>query len=148
MNYLSSHFALAEFLVSQTAERMGIDNDPPIEVVQALKRTAMGLEAVRVRLGSAPIVVKSGYRCLELNRAIGSKDTSQHLNGEAADFIAPGFGTPQEIVAALRDSGIEYDQLILEYAARGRGWVHISFTAAPRHMALQIDASGTRPLWG
>ena len=148
MTDLSPHFSLAEFLVSATAERLGIDNDPPLEVIQALKRTALGLEAVRVRLAGAPILITSGYRCLPLNRAIGSKDTSQHVNGEAVDFIAPRFGTPTEIVAALRDSGIAYDQLILEYAGTGRGWVHCSFTAAPRHMALQIDASGTRPLWG
>ncbi len=144
---LSPHFTLAEFLVSDTAERRGIDNDPPLEVVQALKRTALGLEAVRVRLGGTPIIITSGFRCLDLNRAIGSKDNSQHVKGEAADFIAPRFGTPQEIVAALRDSGIEYDQLILEFATRGRGWVHMSFTDNPRHQALQIDAGGTRPLW-
>lgn len=128
---LSPHFALAEFLVSETAARLGIDNDPPLEVVQALKRTAQGLELVRVRLGLAPIIITSGYRSLALNRAIGSKDTSQYVTGEAADFICPRFGTPAEIVVALRDSGIEYDQLILEFAGSGRGWVHCSFSAAP-----------------
>jgi hypothetical protein len=96
----------------------------------------------------APITIKSGYRSLALNRAIGSKDTSQHIKGQAADFIAPRFGTPLEIVTALRDSGIAYDQLILEFAGKGRGWVHVSFADNPRNMALQIDASGTRPLWG
>lgn len=145
---LSPHFSLAEFTVSDTAARKGIDNDPPIEVLAAMKRTATGLEAVRVRLGGAPIIATSGYRCLALNRAIGSKDTSQHIKGEAVDFIAPRFGTPTEIAAALRDSGIEYDQLILEFAGTGRGWVHCSFSHAPRRHALQIDASGTRPLWG
>lgn len=145
---LSPHFTLAEMTVSETAERRGIDNDPPLKVVQALKRTAQGLEAIRVRLGGVPIIVSSGYRSLELNRAIGSKDTSQHGKGEAADFIAPRFGTPTEIVAALRDSGIEYDQLILEFAGAGRGWVHCSFSANPRHQALQIDRQGTCPLWG
>ena len=144
---LSPHFTLAEFLVSDTAERRGIDNDPGIEVIPALKRTAQGLEAVRVRLGMAPIIITSGFRCLALNRAIGSKDTSQHVRGEAADFICPRFGTPQEIVAALVQAGIEYDQLILEFAGRGKGWVHISFSDKPRHMALQIDEKGTRPLW-
>jgi zinc D-Ala-D-Ala carboxypeptidase len=69
--------------------------------------------------------------------------TSQHMTGQAADFISPGFGSPAEIAAALRDSGIEYDQLILEF---GR-WVHISFAPKPRHMALIIDAEGTRPMW-
>jgi zinc D-Ala-D-Ala carboxypeptidase len=145
---LSAHFTLAELTVSDTAARRGIDNGPPLDAVQALKRTALGLEAVRVRLGGAPVIVTSGYRSLALNRAIGSKDTSQHIKGEAVDFICPRFGTPAEIVAALRDSGIEYDQLILEFAGTGRGWVHCSFSAAPRHMALMIDEQGTRPLWG
>ena len=66
--------------------------------------------------------------------------------GEAADFICPRFGTPAEIVAAVRDSGIPFDQLILEYARNGGGWVHMSFTDRPRRMALEIDAQGTRPL--
>lgn len=143
---LSPHFALAEFCVSDTAARRGIDNTPPGHVIQALERTALGLEAVRVRLGTAPITITSGYRSLPLNRLIGSRDSSQHVMGEAADFICPRFGTPAEIVAAVRDSGIPFDQLILEYARNGGGWVHMSFTDRPRRMALEIDAQGTRPL--
>lgn len=141
---LSPHFTLAEFTVSDTAARKGIDNTPPDSAMPALRRTAQGLEAVRVRLGMAPITVTSGYRSLALNRAIGSKDTSQHTKGEAADFICPRFGSPSEVAWSLRDSGIEFDQLILEF---GR-WVHISFTDKPRHMVLEIDAKGTRPLGG
>ena len=143
---LSPHFALAEFCVSDTAARRGIDNTPPGHVIQALERTALGLEAVRVRLGTAPITITSGYRSLPLNRLIGSRDSSQHVMGEAADFICPRFGTPAEIVAAVRDSGIPFDQLILEYARNGGGWVHMSFADRPRRMALEIDAQGTRPL--
>lgn len=143
---LSPHFALAEFAVSDTASRRGIDNTPPGHVIPALTRTALGLEAVRVRLGTAPITITSGYRSLPLNRLIGSRDSSQHVLGEAADFICPRFGTPKEIVAAMRDSGIPFDQLILEYAGKGAGWVHVSFTDNPRRMALEIDAQGTRLL--
>ena len=141
---LSPHFTLAEFTVSDTAARKGIDNTPPDGVLPALRKTAQGLEAVRVRLGMAPITITSGYRCLALNRAIGSKDSSQHPLGQAADFICPRFGTPREIVAALRDSGIAFDQLIVEFDR----WVHISFADKPRHMVLEIDAKGTRPLGG
>lgn len=143
---LSPHFALAEFAVSDTAARRGIDNTPPGHVIPALTRTALGLEAVRVRLGTAPITITSGYRSLPLNRLIGSRDSSQHVLGEAADFICPRFGTPKEIVAALRDSGIPFDQLILEFAGKGAGWVHVSFTDNPRRMALEIDSQGTRLL--
>lgn len=143
MTQLSSHFTLAEMTTSQEAARRDIDNTPPLEVVPHLVRTAQGLEAVRVRLGGAPIIISSGYRCPELNRAIGGSRTSQHMTGQAADIIVPRFGNPTEVAAALRDSGIEYDQLILEF---GR-WVHISFTQQPRHQALIIDRAGTRPMW-
>ena len=140
---LSPHFTLAEFVVSDTAARRGIDNDPPAELLHALKRTAQGLEAVRVRLGGAPIIISSGYRCPALNAAVGGQPSSQHTRGEAADFIAPRFGSPTEVAATLRDSGVDYDQLIIEF---GR-WVHISFSQAPRHQALVIDARGTRPMF-
>lgn len=140
---LSPHFTLAEMTFSQEAARRGIDNTPGPEVVHRLARTAQGLEAVRIRLGGAPITVTSGYRCLQLNRSIGSRDDSQHLLGEAADFICPRFGSPTEVAVALRDSGIEYDQLILEF----RRWVHISFGPRRRHEALTIDEAGPRPMF-
>lgn len=116
---------------------------PPDAVMDALKRTAQGLEAVRVRLGCAPIIVTSGYRCPALNAAIGGAKNSQHMRGEAADIICPRFGGPVEVATALRDSGVEYDQLLLEF---GR-WVHVSFSERPRHMALVVDKAGTRPMW-
>lgn len=142
--HLSSHFTLQEFTVSQEAARRGLDNTPPPDVLERLKRTAQGLEAVRVRLGCAPIIISSGYRSPAVNAAVGGAANSQHMRGEAADIICPRFGTAVEIAAALRDSGIEYDQLILEHGA----WVHISFSERPRHMALVIDRAGTRPMWG
>jgi len=141
---LSSHFTLDEFTTSQTAARLGLDNTPPPEVMPALLKTAQGMEAVCVRLGGAPISVSSGYRSPAVNKAVGGSANSQHTKGEAVDFICPRFGSPADVAAALRGSGIEYDQLILEF---GR-WVHISFSDKPRHMALEIDAKGTRPLFG
>lgn len=139
---LTPHFTLEELTASQEAARRGIDNTPPDSVMPALQRTAEGLEAIRVRLGMAPVHVSSGYRCLALNRVLGSRDTSQHVLGEAADFTAPRFGPPAAVVAALRGSGIGYDQLILEF---GR-WVHVSFSDKPRLQVLEIDRNGTRPL--
>ena len=140
---LSAHFTLTEFTDSQTAARQGIDNTPPADVLERMKRTAQGLEAVRVRLGCAPVVISSGYRSPALNAAIGGAKASQHMTGEAADFTCSRFGSPAEIAAALVDSGIAYDQLILEF---GR-WIHISFSDKPRHHALSIDRAGTRPLF-
>lgn len=140
---LSSHFTLDELVASQEAARAGIDNTPPADVVERLKHTALGLEAVRIRLG-VPVVVSSGFRCLTLNRRLGSADTSDHVKGDAADFIAPRFGSSSTIVSALIDAGIEYDQLIDEF---GR-WVHVSFGPRRRGQVLTIDARGTRPFGG
>ena len=98
---LTPHFALDEFIVSQEAARRGIDNTPPAEVVDRLRHTAVGLEGVRIRLG-APIHISSGYRCSELNAAVGGAATSDHLTGDAADFICPGFGSPATIVGCVR----------------------------------------------
>lgn len=140
---LSPHFTLAEMTVSQEAARRGLDNTPPPNIVEALRRTCLGLEAVRVRLGCAPIIVNSGYRSPAVNAAVGGSNNSQHMTGQAADIICPAFGGPTEVAAALRDSGIEYDQLILEF----NRWVHISFAPNPRRQALIIDRAGTRPMW-
>lgn len=136
---LSPHFTLEEMVATQ---HRGIDNTPTPEVVRRLMHTAQGLEAVRVRLGGCPIIVTSGYRCPALNAAVRGQAKSQHLTGQAADFIAPRFGSPMQVALALRDSGVEYDQLIIEF---GR-WVHISFADRGRHQALTIDEAGTRPM--
>lgn len=137
---LSIHFTLDEFTHSQTAARAGIDNDPPIDVLKNLQRTAQGLELVRTYLGSAPIHVSSGYRSPALNAAVKGAANSQHLTGQAVDFTCPSYGEPYQIVAALRESSIPYDQVICEF---GR-WVHISFSDMNRKQALIIDQTGTR----
>ena len=138
---VTNHFTLEELTFSQTAARLGLNNEPPPDVVDALTRTAHGLEMVRVLL-QAPILVSSGYRSPRVNRAVGGAANSQHILGEAADFTAPGFGPPEMIVRAIMRSTrpIPYDQLIVEF---GR-WVHISFSREPRHQALVIDHDGTQ----
>lgn len=137
---LSTHFTLDEFTLSQTAARQGINNTPTGEAMDNLRRTAQGMEAVRVVLGGAPIIVSSGYRSPALNAAVGGAKNSQHLTGQACDFTAPRFGSVQEVFDAIKRSGIAYDQCIVEF---GR-WIHISFSAAPRRQALVIDNNGTR----
>jgi len=127
---LSPHFSLSELTASQTAIRRGIDNTPPPDVVETLKRTALGLEGVRSVLGS-PVIISSGYRSPALNRAIGGAGRSQHTLGEAADFICPGYGSPLEVCRAIVKAGIGFDQLIHEGT-----WVHISFTQKPRGQVL------------
>lgn len=100
------------------------------------------MERVRAILNS-PIHVDSWYRCLQLNRALKSKDTSQHLKGEAVDFICPEFGSPFEICVKILHYPelIIFDQLILEHT-----WVHISFnadpTTQPRKQVLSLLQDG------
>lgn len=124
---LSEHFSLIEATQSQTAERLGIDNShPELDTICAATKTATKLEIVRSVI-SGPIKISSWIRCLELNRALKSKDTSQHIKGEAVDFISPPF-SPLEIckIILLNKEKVNFDQLILEHT-----WVHISWNSAP-----------------
>lgn len=139
---LTPNFDLSELVASQTAARRGIDNTPTPEIIENLQHLATQLELVRTLLG-APLHISSGYRCPELNLAIGGARNSQHLAGQAADFTAPKFGTPAEIVDAVRESNIDFDQVILEFDR----WVHISFKkSGNKRQALVIDKTGTRVL--
>jgi hypothetical protein len=141
--FLSEHFTLEEATFSQLASRAGIDNTKMApEVFIAAQRTALRMEKVRLILGNTSIHVNSWIRCLELNRLLGSKDTSQHIKGEAVDFIAPKFGSPLAIcreIVAHKDL-IRFDQLILEHT-----WVHISFCSPndiPRGQVLSLLKGG------
>lgn len=130
---LSPHFTLEEFTVSQTAARKGLNNTPSEDIVKVLTNTANQMEAVRKLLG-APITINSGYRSPEVNKAVGGARNSQHMTGEAVDFIAPGFGSVSAIVERIKSSGLVFDQLIDEYGS----WVHISFSEKPRKQVLTI----------
>lgn len=138
---LSNHFTLDEFTVSQTAARRGLDNTPTPEALAALHRTALGLEMVRAMV-QAPIIITSGYRSPAVNHAVGGARTSQHTKGEAADIIAPSYGTPEDLVRAIvHHPEMQFDQCILEFG----GWCHISFcSSSPRREALVIDRHGVR----
>lgn len=139
---LSKYFSLEEFTTSETAARYGIDNTPGPGILGTLIFTAEKLDGVRELLNQ-PIIINSAFRCSELNTKIGSKPSSQHTKGQAVDFICPKFGTPKEIVETILKSGIEFDQLILEF----NSWVHISFvsSSSSRNQVLIIDKQGTRP---
>ena len=142
MTQLSKHFSLSEMIYSDTAIRLHIENDPPLEVVANLKRTANGLERVRQLLNNNAIIISSGYRCKRLNEAVHGQPNSQHVEGNAVDFRCPTYGPTSRLVRIIKDSGIEYDQVIQEFG--DAGWVHISFSDHPRRMALQIDKLGVR----
>lgn len=126
---LSPHFSLEELTVSQEAVRMGLDNTPDPMQVNNLREVATTLEQVRHVLGDRPIVVSSGFRSPQVNHLVGGSDNSAHLDGLAADFICPAFGTPIEVARAIVAAGIEFDQLIFEGT-----WVHLGLAggALPR----------------
>lgn len=129
---LTKNFNLSEFVVSQTAARKGLKNEPGAADLANIRNfLAPGLQKVRDLVGS-PIVITSAYRSPMVNAAIGGSRTSQHMVGLAADFTAPQFGTPLDICRAIVKSGIDFDQLIME----GGQWVHVSFNAKPRKSVL------------
>ena len=137
---LSPHFTLEELTHTDHRE---FDNTPNDAEKNNLKRLAEFLEQVKDVLGGKPIMVNSAFRCKQVNDAVGSKDTSQHRIGCAADIRVPGM-TPDEVVKAVIASGIGYDQIIREFDR----WTHISvpntITDTPRRQALIVDKTGTR----
>jgi uncharacterized protein YcbK (DUF882 family) len=140
---LSPNFTLDELTASQTAARKGLDNTPNATEVANLVRVASLLEEVRALLNK-PILINSGFRSKAVNDAVGSRDTSQHRLGCAADIRVSGM-TPREVVEACIAANIGYDQIIEEFGS----WTHISVpntaSTAPRRQALTIDRQGTRP---
>ena len=125
---LSENFSLVELTKSQTAERKGIDNTPSTEHQDNLKSLCTSiLQPVRDHFGRV-VSVSSGYRSEELCLAIGSKTTSQHAKGQAADFEI--YGLSNNELAIWINENLEYDQLILEYWKKedpNAGWIHCSF---------------------
>jgi uncharacterized protein YcbK (DUF882 family) len=140
---LTPHFTLDELTASETAERNGWDNSPNDVELENLKRLADFLEQVKVVLGGKPVMINSAFRSKKVNDAVGSKDTSQHRIGCAADIRVPGM-TPDQVVKAVIASGIGYDQVIREFDR----WTHISIPnsvdTSPRKQALIIDKAGAR----
>jgi hypothetical protein len=98
------------------------------------------LEQVKAALDNKPVMINSAFRSKQVNDSVGSKDTSQHRTGCAADFKVPGM-TPDAVVRAIIAAGLSYDQIIREFDA----WTHISISDKPRRQALIIDRQGTRP---
>ena len=140
---LSEHFTLDELTNSETAARNNWDNTPNTDELSNLKRLAEFLEQVKSVLNGKPVIINSAFRSKKVNDAVGSRDTSQHRIGCAADIRIPGM-TPDEVVKAVIASGIGYDQVIREFDR----WTHISIPNTPgdnpRQQALIIDKAGTR----
>jgi hypothetical protein len=137
---LTPHFSLEELTVTN---HRSLDNTPNSSEINNLKRLAEMLEEVKDLLDGKPIMVNSAFRSKAVNDAVGSKDTSQHRVGCAADIRVPGL-TPDQVVKAIIGSPIAYDQIIREFDS----WTHISVpnnpSGTPRKQALIIDKQGTR----
>jgi zinc D-Ala-D-Ala carboxypeptidase len=130
---LSRFFTLEQLIYSDTARERCIDNQPDAAALENLRQLAAGLDKVQVLLGHT-LQISSGYRCPELNIAVGGTARSQHCQGLAADFDCPAYGTPMQIAQAIADSDIGFDQCIMEF---GR-WVHLSFAPEPRRRVMTI----------
>ena len=134
---MTPHFTLAE--LTATSHRQ-FDNTPNEEETANLQRLAEFLERVKEALDGKPIMINSAFRSKQVNDSVGSKDTSQHRTGCAADFKVPGM-TPDAVVRAIIAAGLPFDQIIREFDA----WTHVSISDKPRRQALIIDRAGTRP---
>jgi hypothetical protein len=140
---LSPHFTLGELTHSEVAARNGWENKPTLKETENLQRLAQLLEKVKDAVGGKPVMINSGFRSKQVNDAVGSKDSSQHRLGCAADLRVPGM-TPRAVVEACIAGNVPFDQIILEFDA----WTHISVPnsaeSAPRRNKLIIDKQGTR----
>lgn len=115
------NFKPEEFIASNTADMEGIDNNIyDQEILDNLNVVASKIQEIRLLLNE-PIKINSAYRCLKLNRLLGSKDTSQHCKGMAVDFTCSNFNNPSSIVKFLKHKEVEVDQCLSEGS-----WVHLS----------------------
>jgi|TARA_R110000824_G_scaffold651_4_gene4028 zinc D-Ala-D-Ala carboxypeptidase len=130
---------------SQTALRLGLDNTPdPDEMESLLALCENVLEPVRIHWAK-PVVINSGFRSLRVNRAIGSRDSSQHAKGEAADIEIPGIDNL--VLYYWIAEELDFDQLILEFynGEPSSGWVHVSYVGLEnRNQTLRIDKGGVK----
>ena len=144
---LGKYFSLAELTRSQTALRRGIDNKPNKEQIQNLEDLVFHvLDPIRTHF-RLPVNVNSGFRCLELNEAVGSKSTSQHTQGKAADIEIPTKDNLE--LAKWISENMDFDQLILEFHTVGEprsGWVYVSWEGKGknRRQVLTINRNGVK----
>lgn len=131
---LTQHFTLEEFVYSETAERKGINNYPDnIAITHLLLLCRDVLEPAREEYGKA-MIISSGYRCEELNKAVGGKPNSQHLTGCAADIVC---SEPKRLFEILKEQD-NFDQLLWEHSGKTQ-WLHVSYKPHGGNRGQAID---------
>ncbi len=138
---LSSNFTLEELTISQTALRNDIDNIPNEEETENLKQLCINILQPLRDDYQLPLVISSGFRSKELSSLVGSKPTSQHCQGSAADFTIPGVDNKKVFKHIIEN--LPFDQAILEYYNEDNsGWIHVSYIPNGRGQALTKDKEG------
>lgn len=146
MKRISEHISYREGIKSPTAHRLGIDNTPTDVQLKAMKLVAEKcFEPLREHF-NAPIKVESFFRCLQLNRALGSTDGSQHIKGEAIDIDDDYGGLTNADMFVWLVNNVEYDQIIWEFGSdQNPGWIHISYREGRNRGRLTVaDRKGGR----
>lgn len=129
------YFTITELCKSNTAVQKGIDNTPNQQIIDNLKQLVLKiLDPLREAYGK-PIIVNSGYRSLELNKAINGAKSSQHLKGQAADITGKSKENNKKLFELIQSLQLPYDQLIDE---QNFSWIHVSFSDNPRKQILHL----------
>lgn len=129
------YFTINELCKSNTAVQKGIDNTPNQQIIDNLKQLVLNiLDPLREAYGE-PIIVNSGYRSVELNRAINGAKSSQHVKGQAADITGKSKENNKKLFELIQSLQLPYDQLIDE---QNFSWVHVSFSDNPRKQILHL----------
>lgn len=143
---LTKNFTLEELVRSATADRLGLPNWPEADDLRRLRGTAEMLQRIRDTLGH-PVIVTSAYRAPAVNRAVGGVTSSDHVKGQAADILVPGYGSPYQVAKALAPlvSVLGIGQLILE-GVKGKQWVHVStrIPERPVNRVITITDAGVQ----
>lgn len=124
---VTMHFVIEELYASKTAKAKGIDNKPPIQpLICLVYLAAYVLEPLRSAMNE-PIIISSGYRCEQLNRAVGGVSNSQHMKGQAVDISIDGDMKKGRRWFDYIRQHLQFDQLIWEHDRSGTYWIHVSF---------------------
>lgn len=138
---MSEHFVLAEFERSATAVANHINNRVLSQYVPALEQLCKTILEPLREFAQQPIIIGSGYRCPQLNAAVGGSKTSQHMKGEACDIHLSDMKKLRQWFTYLMDG--QFDQLIMERASKTSThyWIHVSCRknkGKNRHQVLRL----------